>query len=424
MKRLSAVAATLATVMFLSFTVYAEEKPQEVFPAFAQSEDAAQDIDTSESQESSQRITPEESARPQAEEPGVLPDYDYQGQLDALGADELLDKLPDDAKNLMDNTGISSIDYKSLLKLSPKQFLSEAVRLVRERIRQPLRVFGALLGTVLLCTMLQSLQITIKESALSGVFSAVSVVCIAGAITSPVVECITSVAMSIDQCSDFIAAFIPVFSSVVTVGGQPATATTYTMFLFFACQIVSQLVSGIFVPLMGIYLAFCIAGGLVPEVNLSAVANGIRQIVNWALGLMLTLFVALLSLQTAVASSGDHVMTKTARFLIGSFIPVVGGALSDAMIAAQGYMGLLKTTIGAFGILAALLCFLPIFLQTVIWYLTLNLSAAAAEVLGVKQASQILKSASAVLGVLMAVVLCFATLIVISTSLVLMTMGG
>ena len=68
--------------------------------------------------------------------------------------------------------------------------------------------------------------------------------------------------------------------------------------------------------------------------------------------------------------------------------------------------------------------FLPILLQTVMWYLAVNLSSALGEMLGVKPVAQILKSASATLGVLIAVILCFALLIIISTSLVLIISMG
>ena len=202
------------------------------------------------------------------------------------------------------------------------------------------------------------------------------------------------------------------------------TATTYTAFLFMACQVVSQVVAGIFVPLMGVYLAFCVVGNLAPGVDVSAVAGAIKSAVSWALGLLLTLFVGLLSLQTMVASGSDTVASKAAKFLIGSFVPVVGGALSDAFVATQGYLRLLKATVGVFGILIALMTFLPVFLQTVLWYFTVNLAGAVSEMLGVKPVASILKSSSATLGILIAVILCFALLIVISTSLVMMVSTG
>ena len=351
-------------------------------------------------------------------------DYDLSGQLDAAGADELMDELPGDARYLLEENGVTAIDYGQLLALSPGEFLRTVWGLVLERVKLPLAAFASVLGIVLLCALLDALKTSLWEGNLSTVFAAVSVVCVAAAIVNPIVNCIADTARSIHDCANFIVSFIPVFASVVTVGGQAVTATTYTAFLFAACQVVSQVVSQMLVPLMGIYLAFCIVGNLAPGVNVGAVAKVVKSVVSWALGLLLTLFVGLLSLQTMVAAGGDTVASRTAKFLIGSFVPVVGGALSDAFSATQGYLRLLKTTVGVFGILVALLTFLPVFLQTTLWYLTVNVAAAVSEMLEVRPVADILKSSGAALGILIAVILCFALLVIISTSLVLMVATG
>ena len=62
--------------------------------------------------------------------------------------------------------------------------------------------------------------------------------------------------------------------------------------------------------------------------------------------------------------------------------------------------------------------------RQVLWYFTVNLAGAVSEMLGVKPVASILKSSSATLGILIAVILCFALLIVISTSLVMMVSTG
>lgn len=351
-------------------------------------------------------------------------EIDLQPQMDAVGADELLDKLPDDAEDLLDRAGIDKIDYKQLLTLSPSQFFREIWRLVLDKLKQPMTTFCAVLGTVLLCALLDCLKTSLWEGSLSSVFSAVAAVCIATAIATPIIDCITTTARAIEDCSNFILAFVPIFSSVVTAAGQPVTATTYTVFLFGACQIVSQIVASIFVPLMGIYLAFCMVGSVTPGIKIVSVAKVIKSTVNWALGLLLTIFVGLLSMQTMVASGSDTVVAKTAKFLIGSFVPVVGSALSEAFAATQGYMKLLKATVGVFGTLVAALTFLPIFLQTTIWYLTVNITSAISDMLGINQVGDMLKSSASVFSILLAMSLCFALLIIISTSLVLMVSTG
>ena len=75
-------------------------------------------------------------------------------------------------------------------------------------------------------------------------------------------------------------------------------------------------------------------------------------------------------------------------------------------------------------ILAAAAGFLPVFLQTLLWYLTANFTSAAAEMLEIKTVAGMLKSAGTTLGVLLSVILCFALLVIISTTLVLTTSTG
>ena len=342
--------------------------------------------------------------------------WDLSGQLEAAGADELWQALPGDAETLLDRSGVTGIDVGQLLSLEPGEFFRTVGALVLERVRQPLAVFAAVLGTVLLCALLEALRTSLWEGALATVFGAVSVVCVSAAVAGPVSGCIVQTAAAIRDCANFMAAFIPVFASIVTVGGQAVTATTYTTFLFAACQVVSQVVSTT--------LVLCMVGNLAPGLQVNAVAKAVRTVVTWALGLLLTLFVGLLSLQTMVASSSDTVASKAAKFLIGTFVPVVGGALSDALSTTQGYLRLLKTAVGAFGILAAALTFLPVLLQTVAWYLAVGAAAAASELMGVEQVGELLKGAGSALGILIAVLLCFALLVIISTSLVLLVAAG
>ena len=213
--------------------------------------------------------------------------------------------------------------------------------------------------------------------------------------------------------------FIPMFSAAMISAGQPATGAAYNLFLLTACQVVSQVVAQTFIPMMAVYLAFCICGSFVPELNVASVASGIRSMVSWAMGLLLTIFVALLSIQSMLSHGADGVGVKAAKFLINSLVPAVGSILSDAYMAAQGALRLVKTTVGAYGIVVALFTFLPTFLYVAVWYLITRVVALAGDVVGAERVSGILKACSNVLGLLIAAIFCFALLIIISTSVVM-----
>lgn len=350
--------------------------------------------------------------------------FDTSAQLDALGKDELMENVPGEARELMEENGLYDMSVQNLLGLSPKDFFSALWNMLVSRIKSPARTLGTMLGVILLCAFLNGLKTAAWESRLSDIFGTVAVLCIVLSVAAPIIDCVIYTSNSIKEASRFMVSFIPVFSASLIAAGQPVTGAAYNMFLFSTCQVISQVVSQTLVPLMGIYLALCIVGALIPELNISSAANTVKSVTSWALGILFSLFAGLLTLQTMVSAGADGVTTRTAKFLLGGFVPVVGSALSDAYAAAQGCLRLIKTSVGAYGIIVALFTFLPVLLNAVIWYGITNAGIIAGDIIGLPSVSSVLKACSGVLGILIAVILCYALLLIVSTTIVMVTGMG
>ncbi|WP_312641879.1 stage III sporulation protein AE [Hydrogenoanaerobacterium sp.] len=348
-----------------------------------------------------------------------LPEEQLQQQFESSGANELYDKTPEEAKGILDNLGVDEIDYKMLLTLSPTDFFKALWEILLEQLRKPLVILASISGVAVLCSLVEGLNVSIGERSLDTVFNVVAILCICTAVVNPIVECIRSAASAIQSCSDFILSFIPVFVSLVAVGGQPVSATTYNTFLLLTSEVISKITANQLVPLVTIYLAFCIVGALTPSMNLSGAASTAKSVVIWALGLLVTVFVGLLGIQSLVAAGADTVAMKTGKFLLGSFVPVVGKALSDALTTAQSCVKLLKTTVGAYAVAVASLTFLPSLLQTVIWYFAVNLGSAVSDILGAQQIGKVLKACATALSLLLAIISFVALLFIISTTIML-----
>lgn len=348
-----------------------------------------------------------------------LPDDQLQEQFESSGANELYDKTPDEAKEILDNLGVDKIDYKTLLTLSPTDFFKALWQILLTQLRKPLVILASITGVAVLCSLVEGLNVSIGQRSLDTVFNVVAILCICTAVVNPIVECVRSAAAAIQSCADFILSFIPVFVSLVAVGGQPVSATTYNTFLLLTSEVISKITANQLVPLVTIYLAFCIVGALTPSMNLSGAASTAKSIVTWALGLLVTVFVGLLGIQSLVASGADTVAMKTGKFLIGSFVPVVGKALSDALTTAQSCVKLLKTTVGAYAVAVASLTFLPSLLQTIVWYFAVNLGSTVSDVLGAQQIGKVLKACATALSLLLAIIAFVALLFIISTTIML-----
>lgn len=346
------------------------------------------------------------------------PDALLQEQLDASGAGELVGQLPEETQEFLGDA-FGDVDIKTLIDMKPDELLQALGRFFLEQWKKPAAVLCAVFGAVVLCAMLSGLGQSVWNRPVSEVFGVVSCLFIITAIIQPIISCITDTGRIIRECSLFILSFVPVFGSIIAVGGQPATATTYNMLLFGSCQFFSQIIASTILPLLYIFLALCIVSSCAPALSLSGTIQTIRTLMNWFFIFVMTIFAAIFSAQTIVSVGTDNVGVKTTKFLIGSFVPVIGSVISDALITAQGYLRILKTTVGAFGILAVLVIFLPVLLKVLLWMATVKLAGIAADILDIKVISALLRSINSCLAILVSLLVSYALFLVITIVLML-----
>lgn len=345
--------------------------------------------------------------------------FNLDEQFNALGREEIESQVPEQAKKLMRESDTLELSPTKLLQLSPKDFFAAVWDMAANELAEPIRTLSAVVGVMVLCALLGGLKTAAGENSLSRIFSTISVLCVLASIIKPIFDCVIDTSQTIKDAALFMLSYIPIFGAALTASGSPITGATYNMLLLMACQTVSQVVSRTLIPLMGIYLALCVIGSLAPEINISSAVGSIKNIISWTLGFFLTVFVGLFSVQTMVAQSADTVAIRATKFMIGSFVPVIGNALSEAYSTAQGCFKLIKTTLGAYGVIVTIFTFLPLFVRTFCWYLLTNLAIIAGDVLGVPRVSGILKACMSVLGILLAIILCFALLMIVSTTIVM-----
>lgn len=356
--------------------------------------------------------------------PDESTDQNLQGQLEASGADELARQVPDQTKEILSQLELQDLDYRLLLSLTPGQIWQVCKAVFSKMVRAPLLLLGTLVAVILLCAAMDALKIGFNAKGLEKVFNGVAVLCLITVVLEPVTGCIQKASQAILQGSMFMNGFIPVFCGILASGGQPVSAGVYHLLLFGTSQVIGQAASQILVPLIGIFLAFCFTGAIAPELHLDQIGKTIKKFVNWSLSLLLTVYVGLLGIQSIVAVSADTVTVKTAKFVTSSFVPVIGSALSDALVTAQACLKLLKASVGAYGILIAAFTYLPLLLEIICWYLAMQTAAFLGQLVGAGSIAKVLEGTASALGLLMSITLLFGLLFIISTTVMLVVGAG
>lgn len=338
-------------------------------------------------------------------------------------AEELFDETPSSVKKLSDQLGISEISPETIMQLDPMDFISLIIEQVKTYMLSPLKCISAVFTIIVFCAVVEAIKPN-KDRMLNETFFTISSLAVSAVLISSAIDCIKKASGVVGDFSSFMLGYIPIFASTLTASGYVNSASAYSAVMFLVCQVISKVAAGVLLPLMGIYLAVSIVGGINPSLKLNTVADSFKTCVNKTLGFSLTVFVGMMSLQTLVTVGSDNVAIKAGKYLIGNFVPVVGSAISDVFLSVQGYMKLMKNCIGWYGVIAVILLFLPIVIEILIWKAAVYFLHISSQMLDIKNIATTINAFGSVLTMLMAILLTFALLLIVTTTIMLVAGTG
>lgn len=347
----------------------------------------------------------------------------YQEQLQQSGADQLQDKLPDDTKKILQELGISGSDWNSITSITPQNYFQKILSVFTGKVKNPLRVLASVIAIILLCALLEGMKLSFGEKPLGGVIGMVGTLCICTIVVQPIVACISDAADVLKASSSFLLACVPVLVAIMAAAGQSVSAGSYHLLMIAAGNVISIFSTTVLVPMMNIFLALSVVSSVSPSINLNGLCNVLNKAVKWIMGLGMTLFTGLITMHSIVASSLDSTGAKAAKFVVSSFVPVVGNALGEAFNTVTGCVKMLKSGVGAFGLLAGLFIFLPVIAECVLWIITLMLCSGISQIFDLKEITGLLKASSDVVSTILAILLCCMMVLIIST-VVMLVIGG
>ena len=326
--------------------------------------------------------------------------------------------LPPEVRGELDEGGVTpesgagALGFGGVLAYIWQELLANASK--------PLQLLCALCGVVLLCALADSLG----DGGLKGTFCALGALAGSGMTVAAMAQVLDGTLSLLSDAAAFMLVFIPAFAGIAAVLGHTASATAVNTAFLAATQLFTQLAVNFLAPLCGTIMGLSVAGTASPQLDLGRLAELVKKVVTWALGLMMTVFTSVLSVQTFVTNASDNTLIRTAKFMISSGVPVVGGTISDAVNTVQGGLVMMKSTVGTYGIVAAAVMALPMLLTVICYKLSLMCAAALADVFGQGSLAGLFRSCEAVMGLILAVISCFLLLNTIAAVILLAITGG
>lgn len=219
---------------------------------------------------------------------------------------------------------------------------------------------------------------------------------------------------ALERMNVFSKALLPTMAAVTAAGGAPAAAAARQMATILFADVLLTLISSFLLPLVFAYIAASVAHAAVGNEGLKRVAGMLKWVVTAVLTTVMLGFVGYLTVSGVIAGTADAVAVKAAKFTVSSMVPVVGGILSDAAETVLAGAGILRNTVGVFGMLAVLsMCLIP-FLQLGIHYLAYKVTAALSATVADGRISGLIDSIGGAFGLVLGMTGASALLILFS----------
>jgi len=324
---------------------------------------------------------------------------------------ELREALPQGAEELLEHLDTSG---SNALSDGVSRILENAAGKVRAVFKERLHSAVSILLVVILCGIIDSV------SKATGSTVSAKALTMAGAllVTLLTVGSLDTLmglgTRTIEDLSQFSKVLLPTLAAAAAAGGAVGSATLQQVATVFFADLLMNLINGFLMPMVYLYAGMLTAGAILPDGRMSGIAAALKKVITWILSGSLILFTLYLSVVHIVSGAADSLAVKVAKTAISGVVPVVGSIISEASETVLLGAGMLKNSIGVFGMLAILAtCAYP-FLQLGIQYLLYKLTAFLAEIVGAGDLGKLINGLGGAFGVVLGMTGACAILLLIS----------
>lgn len=237
-------------------------------------------------------------------------------------------------------------------------------------------------------------------------------------------DLVTAAGTAAQDCQNYLAGFVPVYSGLAAAGGQTAGALVYSGMFLAMAQLVAAIIQRLLLPVLQIYFCFaacaCVWGSHAVEEAAALFARCLRALLKGCGAV----FSFVLGLQGVLAGTVDSAALRTGKSVLQGAIPVVGDAAAAALTGAASAVQLLKGSLALAALLTLGASFAPVLLHCCLYSLSFSAAGIAALAVGQKQCGRLCRLYAEGTSLCGAVLVLYFFLVFLSTALLLLTGNG
>lgn len=320
------------------------------------------------------------------------------GTIDRLDTDlfeEFLSSLDDESLRALGFTDVKSA-LKSLTQGGAENFFGNFAKVMASALGSYFLGFlPGFITIIIICLFKNMLTGMTSELGGKSTNEVVHVVCYSAIIVilmTGAVKVIVTVTNTVNSLAAFSEAVFPVLLTLLAALGGGTGVAVYQPFMAVLSGTIIKLVQTVIVPAFIATIVFSVVGNISKNVKLDKLTKLFKSGAGWLIGIVFGLFATFLTAQGITGGVVDRLSFNAAKFAMSSYVPILGGYLSDGFDLLSASMVLVKNAVGLTGVAVVLCVVLFPLIQLVVFMLGLRLTAAITEPIGDERTSSVMGS--------------------------------
>ena len=310
------------------------------------------------------------------------------------------------------NQAISGeVDNSTIVKRILNLFGSEVTTNIKSLV--------GILTIILIHSILKSISDSLENDGISKLIYYVQYILIVTIIMGNFSEIIKLVQETSNNLVGFMNMLIPLLIMLMTYTGSITTSSVLEPIILFMVNFIGNIIQTLIIPLVLVCTALVILSKISDKVQIDRLSKFFKSGVVWFLGIVLTIFVGIVSLEGTLSSSVDGITSKTTKAVVSSAIPVVGKILGDAVDTVLGCGVILKNAVGVIGVIIIIgICIMPI-IKLGILMLSYKILSAIVQPIADEKIVSLLEEVGDIFKIFLGILCAISFMLIIGTTLVL-----
>lgn len=343
-----------------------------------------------------------------------------ENQAKVLGIQNFLDATKKYTEAVFPNLNLD-IFFQNIIKgnIDKNILLSGINKILGNEIKTAVNLMISVLIVIIIHSIFKAIIEGLENGSASKIAYFVQYLIIVGIVINTFISILGITKNAIKNIIDFMNLLIPLMITLILTTGVFVTASVVQPILLFLMTFLGNFINNVLIPMLLVSITLCIISNISNKIQIDRLSKFLKSGIVWILGIILTVFSCVLSIEGTLGSSVDGLTGKTAKAAVSNFIPIVGKILGDTVDSVIGCSNILKNSVGILGIIIIIgIVLVPLIKLTVI-FISFYFTSAVCEIVGDEKIVKLISQISDSYKILIAILLSVSVMFIIGITLVI-----